>query len=71
MQLHTDYNVGSVNLVSDVDVSEMTTEHVCVPSMCLINPLQSCYDDGKSMYKQMIQIAGQHLSQSCSQCTVV
>lgn len=76
------YRVGSVNFGSDIDLSEMTTDRVCVPRISfvpcntfsqvvsVINPLQACSDNGKCVYDHMIQIAGQHLS-SCSQCTQV
>lgn len=76
----TDYHPGSMTFGSDLDLSEMTTDRVCVPrisfvpcnvlsqAVLVINPLQECSDNGKCLYEHMIQIAGQHLS-GCSECT--
>lgn len=67
---------------ADVDVSELTRDHVHLPTIAFIpcssllqnltgiNPLQSSSDNGKTMYLQAIQMAGQHLSAGCSQCVV-
>ena len=75
-------DLRSTHAAADVDVSELTRDHVHIPSMAFIpcasliqnlsgiNPLQSSSDNGKTMYLQAIQIAGQHLSAGCSQCVV-
>ena len=73
-------DLGSTH--ADVDVSELTRDHVYLPTMTFIpcsslmqnltgiNPLQSSSDNGKTMYLQAIQMAGQHLSAGFSQCVV-
>ena len=72
------YNVPSLD--GDIDVSELTGEHVNVPRIsfipCIfltpnlynIDPLGACSDHSKMLYTQTIQTAGHHLSLGCSQC---
>ena len=72
------YNVPSLD--GDIDVSELTGEHVNVPRISFIpctllthnlhniDPLGACSDHGKMLYIQAIQTAGHHLSLGCSQC---
>ena len=68
------YNVPSLD--GDIDVSELTGEHVNVPRISFIHvthnlhnidPLGACSDLSK-MYIQAIQTAGHHLSLGCSPC---
>lgn len=40
-------------------------------SLTAINPLQSCNDNGTSFYATAIQVAGQHLSQQCTDCNII
>ena len=73
-------DLGSTH--ADVDVSELTRDHVHLPTRTFIpcsslmqnftgiNPLQSSSDNGKTMYLQAIQMAGQHLCAGFSQCVV-
>ena len=65
---------------SDVDVSNLTSNHVMVPrisflpcsslqrAMNTINPLESVSDNGLSLYFRAIEMCGSHLSSGCTQC---
>ena len=80
---HTGYELGTVNTDTEINVSEMTVDRVRVPrilfipcdvltqEISIIDSLQTCSDNGRSVYNRTIQTAGQHLSGGCSQCTVV
>jgi len=80
--VHSGYNFESVNADIDLDLSQMTVERINVPRISFtpcdvltrdisaIDTMQSCSDNGQSMYNHAIQIAGQHLQGGCSQCTL-
>ena len=80
---HTGYQLGSVNADDDLTLSEMTVDRVHVPrisfmpcdvlseELSAIDPLQSCSDNGLSVYGRTIEIAGQHLRRQCTVCTSV
>ena len=79
---HSDYSLGLTDEAANLDVSELTGDHVHVPrisfvpcsglllNMSVINPLQSCSDNGIAIYNHAIQITGQHLANGCNQCSV-
>lgn len=79
---HSDYSLPSADDTAiDVDVSQLTGNHVHFPrvsftpcdgllqDLSIINPLQSCSDNAISFYSNTIQIAGQHLTTGCNQCS--
>lgn len=81
MQCHSNYSSGLTDDTTDVDVSELTRDHVTVPRLLFIpchhllhdlntiNPLQPCSDNATSLYRRAIERAGQHLSSGCNQCS--
>ena len=79
---NSDYQVTVPSLDENIDVSQLTGEHIVVPRISFVpcttlahdlhsvDPLQKCSDYGKMLYTQAIQTAGQHLTSGCSQCVL-
>ena len=67
---------------TNIDVSQITGEWVTIPRLLFvpcsslmqdlscINPLQSCSDNGISLYKNAIELMGQHLILQCNNCHI-
>lgn len=68
-------------LDANVDTSQLVGDHVSIPrmkfvpcttlkqSLQLIDPLEFTTDSGRTLYCQIIQNVGQHLSAGCNHCT--
>ena len=79
MERTHDYTVGSLDVGLDIDVSQLTSEHIDVTrisfkpcsdlqsQLILIDPLES--SGLKVLYKRTIEIVGQHLVTNCTQCS--
>ena len=74
---------SSEMIPSDIDVLELTGNHVAVPRIKFvpcslleehlhnIDPLQSCSDNGVTYYTTAIEACGLHLSSQCNQCCLL
>lgn len=74
------YPVGALDGGLDIDLSELTSDHIQVPRLLFtpcstlqqqlvhINPLQST-TDVKDLYRRAVETVGQHLLSNCSQCS--
>lgn len=73
------YEIGGLNNECDIDVSELTNEHVQVPRLSFspchelsqqLEPLKTLViSNAKSSYIRSVETVGQHLMLRCLQCT--
>ena len=77
----TEQLIDLLSIASNQPQTPKPTQHVQVPDNSFrpcqmlkdsiqanINPLASFADFGKSLYNQMVQLVGTHLSPSCNNC---